>query len=240
MEIIHWAFCHVHLDVWINKEMLGKTPLTDGAYFPRPGMPWERGEWRAINTGGKQTLPCCWSHSQRVSATVPPLCALLQSTGRLLACWWCSCCQRWVVCIQWRGTLQKQWHRHVVLTCCPLVSAYPASLWEPAVTWPGKSLRERRGTLALVVSAIHAPPHTNTDMLNKLHRLIPLCCANMHPLVDTLHNTQHKHVLHGILLSKKTSKSCNPVVTLLIFHGQVENISRHHRGFISGEKPLSK
>lgn len=152
-------------------------------------MPWERGKWRAINTGGKQTLPCCWSHSQRVSATVPPLCALLQSTGRLLACWWCSCCQRWVVCIQRRGTLQKQWHRHVVLTCCPLVSAYPASLWEPAVTWPGKSLRERRGTLALVVSAIPAPPHTNTDMLNKLHRLIPLCCANMHPLVDTLHNT---------------------------------------------------
>lgn len=55
------------------------------------------------------------------------------------------------------------------------------------VTWQVVAWKERDiGARSLCNPC---PPHTNTDMLNKLHRLIPLCCANMHPLVDTLNNT---------------------------------------------------
>lgn len=131
---------------------LAMSPLAaDWGILPIPLMPWETGKWRTIETGGRRALQFSWkpfpdsSHSAASVLSSPVRC--------VLACWRCCCFQHWFVCIQRRGTLQKQWNRHVVLTCCPLVSAKPASLWEPAVTWPGKSWREWRGP-----SEIPAPP----------------------------------------------------------------------------------
>lgn len=67
--------------------------------------------------------------------------------------------------------------------CLPSVAVRTSS----HVTWHVVAWKERDfGACSLCNPC---SPHTNTDTPNKLYKLIPLCCANMHMQVDTLHCT---------------------------------------------------
>lgn len=156
-------------------------------------------------------------------------CCLCPASSSPVCAWWVMLMfQDWFVCIQQWGTPHKQWNRHAALTRCPLVSDCPVPLWEPVVTWPGESLRKRRGTLGLPSPSWSPrnPCSPGPTVLSHTHAK-PLCtnafllCQHTHTHTDT--STQQpcsKHTYsHSCVHLYVYTLVHRPSITLKCTHG---------------------